>query len=209
MPHTRARPTSRLLATLVIPALVVAAAALADIAPALAGGPAHRAATSGAHHAHACRARSARSRSAAKGSRSRSRKPACRHRVARAARRRSVAAPVLSAQGQTLSWTSVYNSTSYVLATIRHPDTTPDTTYSVVSGTSMTPPPVPGETLKYGVRANVDAAPWSNEVAITYPASPPPPAPPADTTAPDTTITSGPAATTTSASASFAFTGTD
>jgi hypothetical protein len=188
MPHTLARPASNLIAAIVVSALVLAATALVGTAPALAAPSATK---SRSHTAGACRGRTSQARATRNTSRSRgTRARACarprrgaRHLVqARASRRsRSVAAPVLSAQAETLSWTSVYSGTNYVLATIRHPTTTRDTTYSVVSGTSFKAPAVSGETVKYAVRADADGAAWSNEVSITYAAPTPPPPPPSAT----------------------------
>src|ERR1700704_6645624 len=40
-----------------------------------------------------------------------------------------------------------------------------------VRGTPVTPTPVPGKTLSFGVRVNVSGAPWSSEVKITYAAA--------------------------------------
>jgi hypothetical protein len=99
-------------------------------------------------------------------------------------------APVLSVSGSTISWTAIPGAVSYELATILNPTTTRNTTYSVVTGTSVTPPAVPGQTVSYGLAANTLAAqgPWAREVSIAYPESPekeplpgegePPPPPP-------------------------------
>src|SRR6185436_15678891 len=43
------------------------------------------------------------------------------------------------------------------------------TQYSVVNGTSVTPPAVSGQTVSYGVRTNVSGSIWADEVSITYP----------------------------------------
>jgi hypothetical protein len=97
-------------------------------------------------------------------------------------------APVLSVSGDTVSWAAIPGATSYELATILNPTTTRETTYKVVSGTSITPPVVPGQTVKYGLAVNTPTAqgPWALEVSIAYPLGPvseppissEPPAPP-------------------------------
>jgi hypothetical protein len=83
-------------------------------------------------------------------------------------------APKLTVSGQTLSWTSSVPATSYVLAR-KVPDQTPS--YSIVSGTSTTPAPVAGQTVRYSVRVNVAGSLWAPEVSIAYPAPAPEPAP--------------------------------
>ncbi len=42
--------------------------------------------------------------------------------------------------------------------------------YSVITGTTITPPAVPGKTVKYSVRANSTSSAWAAEVSIAYPA---------------------------------------
>jgi len=76
--------------------------------------------------------------------------------------------PRLWTQGAMLHWTAVRGAVSYVVATIVGADRR--TTYRVVSGTSLTLEPRPGQTVAYGVRANVDGAPWAKETTISYPA---------------------------------------
>ena len=50
--------------------------------------------------------------------------------------------------------------------------------YSVVTGTSTTPPTVPGAIASYSVRSDVTGSAWAIERQITYPATPAPaPAP--------------------------------
>jgi hypothetical protein len=84
-------------------------------------------------------------------------------------------APHLIVSGQTLEWTRVAGINTYVL--VRKVPGQTDV-YSVVSGTSITPPPVPGQTVRYSVRTTAWWSAWAGEVAITYPpASQPPPAP--------------------------------
>ena len=50
--------------------------------------------------------------------------------------------------------------------------------YSVVKGTSTTPPAVPGKTVRYSVRADATGSAWSSEVSISYPAVQVTPTPP-------------------------------
>ena len=89
------------------------------------------------------------------------------------------AAPVVTVSGNTLSWTALAGIDSYKIATILNPTTTRNTTYQTVTGTSFTPPVLAGQTVNYGVEANVSGAPWAKEVTITYPTAAPaiPPAP--------------------------------
>lgn len=79
-------------------------------------------------------------------------------------------APQLTVSGLTLSWTRVANINTYVLLS-KVPGQTAK--YSVVSGTSVTPPPVPGLTVRYSVRTTTNRSAWSTEQAITYPSTPP------------------------------------
>lgn len=76
-------------------------------------------------------------------------------------------APTLTVSGQTLTWTRVSSITSYVLATMVPGQ---PTQYSVVTGTSITPPPVPAKTVRYSVRTTVSGAAWSAAQAVSYPA---------------------------------------
>ncbi len=95
-------------------------------------------------------------------------------------------APQLSVAGTTIHWSAVPGSSSYTLATILDPTTTRVTTYRVVTGTSYTPPAVPGQSVNYGLSASVPGeAPWAKEVTISYPASTVPPAPPVTPTPPE------------------------
>jgi hypothetical protein len=104
------------------------------------------------------------------------------NRVARNQSRRArasatVKAPTLAVNGQTLSWSRVGDASRYVLLT-RVPEQAD--LYSVVTGTSVTPPAVPGTTVRYKVRVDVRGSTWSKEVAIAYPAVDPTPAPTPD-----------------------------
>ena len=83
--------------------------------------------------------------------------------------------PVMSVSGQTVSWTAISGVSSYVFAS-KVPGQA--TQYSVVNGTSATPPAVPGQTVQYGVRTNVAGSAWASpEASISYPSPQPPPSP--------------------------------
>jgi hypothetical protein len=103
------------------------------------------------------------------------------------------AAPVLHVSGETLSWNGVSGVSTYVL--VRKVPGQADQ-YSVVGGTSVTPPAVPGQTVHFSVRTAVDGSAWAPEVAIAYPSSTTPtdPAPTAPTTDPTPTPTPAPTA---------------
>lgn len=92
---------------------------------------------------------------------------------AAAARRTSVSSrrvtPRLSVVGDTLQWTRVGRQRTYVLA--REVPGTPNE-YSLVTGTSITPPPVPGSTVRYSVRTPSRRAGWAPAQVITYPSVP-------------------------------------
>jgi hypothetical protein len=78
----------------------------------------------------------------------------------------ALAAPTMSTSGTTISWTPISGASSYVFA---RKVAGQSAQYSVVNGTSATPPAVPGETVRYGVRTNVSGSAWAAEVSITYP----------------------------------------
>jgi len=78
----------------------------------------------------------------------------------------TLTAPTMSVSGNTVSWTPISGVSSYVFVR-KVPNQTPQ--YSIVNGTSVTPPIVPGTTVSYGVRTNVSGSSWANEVSITYP----------------------------------------
>ncbi len=80
----------------------------------------------------------------------------------------SLQAPQLTVSGQTLNWAQVANVNTYVF--VRKVPGQADQ-YSVITGTSITPPPVPGVTVHYAIRTSVDGSTWSSEQAITYPAA--------------------------------------
>ena len=77
-------------------------------------------------------------------------------------------APVLTVTGQKLSWNRVANMNTYVLV-IMAPNRAAQ--YSVVSGIALTPPPVPGATVKYSVRTSAEGSAWAIEKSISYPAA--------------------------------------
>jgi hypothetical protein len=79
-----------------------------------------------------------------------------------------LAAPTMSVSGTTVSWTPTSGVSSYVFVR-KVPGQTAQ--YSIVNGTSITPPVVPGTTVTYGVRTNVTGSAWAQEVSITYPAT--------------------------------------
>jgi hypothetical protein len=75
-------------------------------------------------------------------------------------------APKLTISGEKLSWTQVAGIDNYVF--VRKVPGQPDQ-YSTVTGTSITPPPVPGLTVRYSVRTAVNGSSWAGEQAISYP----------------------------------------
>ncbi len=88
----------------------------------------------------------------------------------------TLTAPTIAVSGQTLKWTAISGVSSYVF--VRKVTGQADA-YSTVTGTSVTPSAVPGQTVRYSVRTNVSGSAWASEVSIAYPATttPPPPAP--------------------------------
>jgi hypothetical protein len=80
----------------------------------------------------------------------------------------TLTAPTINVSGQTLQWTPTTGVSQYVFVR-KVPGQTDQ--YSVVTGTSTTPPAVPGATVHYSVRTNVAGSAWAKEVAITYPAT--------------------------------------
>ncbi len=77
-------------------------------------------------------------------------------------------APQLTVSGETLSWARVADVNSYVLVR-KVPGQ--GNQYSVITGTSVTPPPVPGVIVRYSLRTSVDGSVWSSEQSIAYPAA--------------------------------------
>jgi hypothetical protein len=86
----------------------------------------------------------------------------------------TVSAPAIAVDGQKLSWNAVSNVNRYVL--VRKVPGMADQ-YSLVRGTSTTPPAVPGKTVRYSVRADAKGSAWSAEASISYPSVEPTPAP--------------------------------
>jgi hypothetical protein len=78
------------------------------------------------------------------------------------------AAPKVTADGQTIRWTSTVGVDRYVMVT-KEPGVAD--VYATVTGTSITPPAKPGKTVRYSVRNDVAGALWGNEVSIAYPAT--------------------------------------
>jgi hypothetical protein len=84
------------------------------------------------------------------------------------------AAPAISVSRETLTWNAVANVNTYVLVSRA---TGEDESFTVVSGTSITPTPVAGATVHYSVRTAVDGSAWSPEAAISFPEPSPVPTP--------------------------------
>ena len=80
-------------------------------------------------------------------------------------------APVLTVSGRTLTWNALAKVNTYILMS-EVPGRA--TQYSEVSGTSITPPPVPGATVRYSIRTAVEGSAWAPAVAISYPSAPSP-----------------------------------
>ena len=81
---------------------------------------------------------------------------------------------MLRVSGNTILWARVADVDRYVLAT-KVPGRA--TAYRVVTGTSVTPPAVPGVRVNYGLRTDVAGSAWAREVSIAYPATTAAPAP--------------------------------
>jgi len=75
------------------------------------------------------------------------------------------AAPELRVSGRTLTWNAVAGVASYVLMT--HVPGQPEA-FTSVSGTSVTPPAVPGKTVTYSIRTAVAGSAWAPNVSIAY-----------------------------------------
>jgi hypothetical protein len=96
----------------------------------------------------------------------------CRSRRARARLAASaapsarLAAPVLRVSGNTISWARVADGDRYVLAT-KVPGRAD--AYRIVTGTSVTPPVVPGLSVRYGLRTDGPGSTWAREVSVSYP----------------------------------------
>jgi hypothetical protein len=84
-------------------------------------------------------------------------------------------APVLSLSGRMVTWPAIPYVSQYVVAVVRHPTTTRETTYSVINTNHYTPTQdFPGEHVNYGVRAYTTAAdpypPWAaSEMTLNWP----------------------------------------
>ena len=88
---------------------------------------------------------------------------------ARRVERIRYSAPVLRVSGVTLTWSAIRGAKRYAVATVRPRSTTRETTYRTVIGTQFTPGLMPGQTVNYGVKADLPNAPWSTEVTIRWP----------------------------------------
>ena len=85
--------------------------------------------------------------------------------------------PLLSVAGERLSWTQIGNVQTYVL---QRSVPGQAVQYSLVHGSSTTPPPVPGLVVSYALRTDVGGSSWSRSRTISYPApkqAPPTPQP--------------------------------
>jgi hypothetical protein len=100
-------------------------------------------------------------------------------------------APQLKASGYKLSWTAPSRVNSFVVVA-----DVPGQgyRYSIVHGTSVTPPPVPGVTVTYLVRTASRSSHWSNTVKVDYPSVPsaPTPTPPAGKTGEELNLKAAP-----------------
>jgi len=85
---------------------------------------------------------------------------------AHASRYAPLHAPKLSVSGEKLKWHRVDHVNTYVL--VAKVPGQPDH-YWTATGTSTTPPPVPGVTVKYSVRTAVAGSKWAAEHSISYP----------------------------------------
>jgi hypothetical protein len=75
-------------------------------------------------------------------------------------------APHLVARGHKLGWSRVGHVLDYVLASQSAGQAV---SYRVLAKTAATPKPVPGATVEYRVRTDVNGSAWSPPVAISYP----------------------------------------
>jgi hypothetical protein len=88
-------------------------------------------------------------------------------------------APQLWVSGQKLLWSHVIRSNKYLLMRLA-PNQAAQ--YTIVQGTSVTPPPAPGEVVRYSVRTVAYGSAWSAWRSISYPAASKPVEPPAPET---------------------------
>ena len=82
----------------------------------------------------------------------------------------STQTPTLNVSGQTLKWNAVSGVSNFVF--VRKVPGQADE-YSVVTGTSITPPAVPGATVHFSIRTDVSGSTWAPEISIAYPAATP------------------------------------
>jgi hypothetical protein len=90
------------------------------------------------------------------------------------------AAPKLVVENGTVRWAKVADVDTYAYV-VKIPGVTD--VYKTVTGLSITPAPVPGKTVKVGVRTNVEGSTWASEATLTF----------STTTTTTTTTTTGPA----------------
>ena len=92
----------------------------------------------------------------------------------------ATAAPQITISGQTVSWNRPGGVNQFVFVR-KVPGQTDQ--YSVINGTSTTPPPVPGFIVHYSVRTNIRGSVWAHEKSISYPAPASLSTPPSEQTA--------------------------
>jgi len=90
-------------------------------------------------------------------------------------------APTLTVSGFKLSWNKPDGINTFVYV-IKIPGQTDR--YGMISGTSATPPAVPGFTVKYSIRTSANGSLWATEKSITYPAAKAPAKAPEEVKAP-------------------------
>jgi len=123
----------------------------------------------GTHPGHCARARHALQRAGARLAASERRLTSLAHGGAQAAAgawQGQREAPRVSVSGDTLSWPRVAGMNTYVF--VRKVPGQADQ-YSIIAGTSITPPAVPGATVRYSVRTTARWSAWAAERAISYP----------------------------------------
>lgn len=94
------------------------------------------------------------------------------------------AAPQLSVSGESLAWASVAGAKTYVL---RRRVPGQGAFFTIIRGTSATPPGMPGTTVSYALRTAARGSYWSSEATLSYP-QPAPPATSAMRSAPTLTV---------------------
>ncbi|HLH13266.1 MAG TPA: hypothetical protein VKV16_00635, partial [Solirubrobacteraceae bacterium] len=77
----------------------------------------------------------------------------------------------LSVSGTRLTWTRSPHTSAYLVERRVQGQAAHAAQYDLVTGSSWTPPPLPGHAVRFRVRAATAGAPWSNAQTIDYPAS--------------------------------------